>query len=210
MAKSPYKFIIVASMCDSLSLIELCMNDGGLAPTTDSMLRIVADMMWTMIIMFAGLFKLAPTLTSPNIEKPEEAQFALNNACMTTCLFFLLFFVSRWFQHYSIHLVGEKRDRVGNKAEWMISDLSKKPIVDRVLHLTTHAWCLGNYYGCFTSPNDLDQLVTIMFPFAVVRMIVLLNELKLALARIIDLDVNERNQTLKVKKSTVEENVHLD
>ena len=71
--KSPYKFTVVAVMCDMLSFVDLGINDGGLAPTTDAMLKMVADMMWTMIIIFAGLFKLVPTLTGPNIEKPEEA-----------------------------------------------------------------------------------------------------------------------------------------
>ena len=84
-------------MCDLLSLIDLSVKGESVAPTTDQFLRTVADMMWTMVIMFACLFKLVPSLTAPDIEKPDEAQSYLNMICLQTCLYFLLFFTSRWF-----------------------------------------------------------------------------------------------------------------
>ena len=66
--KTPYKFGIVALMCEALGIMDLALDkyEDSVSPTTDSMLRIVADMMWTIIIMFASLFRLFQTLTSPN------------------------------------------------------------------------------------------------------------------------------------------------
>mmetsp|Transcript_15006 Transcript_15006/g.20371 ORF Transcript_15006/g.20371 Transcript_15006/m.20371 type:complete len:82 (+) Transcript_15006:21-266(+) len=58
--KMPFKFAVVALMADTLSLIDVASSGDSLAPMTDSMLRIVADMLWTTIIIFAGLMKVAP------------------------------------------------------------------------------------------------------------------------------------------------------
>ena len=75
----------------------------------------------------------------------------------------------------------------------MMSDFSKKPVIDRLLHVGTHLWCLSNYWGCFTkTENPLADMVTYAFPIFLLRCLLLLNELKLAFSRIIGLDVEEK------------------
>ena len=140
----PYKFAIVALMADTLSLIDVAAMKDTMYPTTDGMLRIVADGMWTIMIMFVALMKLYAL----SCEK-GACGVPLNHQCFVTCAFFLLYFVSLWFKHYSIHLVGERRDKVGMRGELMICDFAKNRFVDRVIHISTHIWCLVNYYGCF-------------------------------------------------------------
>ena len=56
--KMPYKFAVVALMADTLSLIDVATMKDTLFPTTDMMLRQVADNMWTIIIMFVQLMKM--------------------------------------------------------------------------------------------------------------------------------------------------------
>ena len=110
-----------------------------------------------------------------------------------TCSFFLLLFVSLWFKHYSVHLVGERRDKVGMRGELMICDFANHRAVDRVIHVGTHLWCLANYYGCFKQPNDLAVVALATMPIVLFRCLVMMIELRLACARIIDFDVEEKN-----------------
>ena len=49
------KFGVMWLLADALSVMELMFQKDSLEPFSDRMLRYVADMMWTTMIIFAGL-----------------------------------------------------------------------------------------------------------------------------------------------------------
>ena len=108
-------------------------------------------------------------------------------------LIFLILFTSRWFKTYSINLAGERREEIGTKIEHHMSILSEFPTFNRVLNSTTNFWFLTEYLACFPAslkfPVFLGKFV---MPFVIVNGLIHLIELRLACARIIDLDVEER------------------
>ena len=79
---------------------------------------------------------------------------------------------------------------------------------DRVLYIGTNIWALCFYFEKVSKNQPLAYFYSFVAPIALIRAIVLAVELRLALARIIDLDVTQRNKEIdseaaKSDKSTV-------
>ena len=115
---------------------------------------------------------------------------------LLTGLLFLLLFTARWFKHYSINLVGERRASVGTPGELMLCDFADSRFGDRLLHVSSNLWCLRTYFGVLPAKNPLAWSSVITTPLVLLRAVILLIELRLACLRIIDLDVEERRSAV--------------
>ena len=194
--KSPFKLVCIWSLAEVLSIIDLVTDDHkSLTPQTDSMLRYVADIMWTTLLMFSSL--QASLSDSPPSTDNSQAQ--LNQLSFQIGLMFLVLFTSRWFKIYSINLVGERRDKAGTQLETSICDFANAKYIDRLLHIATNLWCLSKYFGVISlTDSGIKQLAgqvgLYALPLVFVRFLVLVIELRMACVRIIDLDVEERKQ----------------
>ena len=114
----PVKFGAMMVLADGLSVLELLFQSGSTSPYSDKMLRCVADMMWSTMLIFAGLQVVSA--------QPEEARSSidLNMMCFQMGLMFLLLFVSQWFKFYSLNLAGDRKDKVGTGLEKMLLSLT--------------------------------------------------------------------------------------
>ena len=53
--KAPINFASLWLLADGLSFLEILFYAGSLTPETDAMLRAVADLMWTALLIFGGV-----------------------------------------------------------------------------------------------------------------------------------------------------------
>ena len=130
-------------------------------------------------------------------EDKVDATIDMNMMCLKMGLIFLLLFVSQWFKFYSLNLAGDRKGKVGSSFENMLVSVSSNSTIDRFLHICTNFWLICQYMEVFPAKIGLPtELGNLALPMAGLRCLILLIELRLACARIIDLDVEDRKKLL--------------
>ena len=117
-------------------------------------------------------------------------------------LIFLLLFTSQWFKIYSKNLCGDRKDKVGTSLENTLVDIASIGWIERMLHIGSNFWLMCEYLKVFSTKTGLPlELQNMVAPVAALRCLVLIIELRLACARIIALDVDDRKKILQEEEN---------
>lgn len=194
----PVNFGMLWLVADALSLLELLFLD-DLTPFSDKMLRCVADMMWTTMLIFAGLQVRASAGVAA---EGQNDAVDLNMMCLQMGLIFLLLFVSQWFKYYSLNLAGQRKGQIGTSLENALVEVSNNALIDRILHFCSNVWLLSMYMDAFPAKTGFPAGIgNLVMPIAALRGVIMLIELRLACLRIIDLDVQDRKKLVAEEKA---------